>query len=400
MNILYVAQWAGSDKHGMVYGHYHLARQWVKAGHSVTIISSSFSHTRHTQPDAGWFKSECIDGIRYIWVPVNVYDSRSSVGRLVSIIFFSFLCFFVRHHSRTDVVISSSHHPLSIFYSLFIAKLHSAKLIYEIRDLWPLSLIELGGYSQRNPAIILMGLVERFAYKVSDRIVGTLEKGFEHISVKGIEGKYIYLPNGAVPFDGAGEELQVNLSNVFSDGRFVISYCGNLGVANNLYSFIESAKYLPEDKYIFLLVGSGPESARLKAQAQKFNNVFFFPRTSRSEVSTILRKSNLAFLSYSDRPLYRYGISPTKLGDYASAAVPVLFSADFDLGELEGVEGLFRCADAPASIASAIKKIAATDFSVLKKKSLHFSRWYFNGRSYDNIASKYLNVMRQIKSKG
>jgi len=51
----------------------------------------------------------------------------------------------------------------------------NAKLIFEVRDIWPLSVIELGNISSKNPLIKLMSWCEKFAVNKADFIVSTLQ---------------------------------------------------------------------------------------------------------------------------------------------------------------------------------------------------------------------------------
>lgn len=70
MNILYINHYAGSIYHGMEYRPYYLAREWVKAGHKVTIVASNLSHIRNKNiaiADDVDYLRENIDGIDYIW---------------------------------------------------------------------------------------------------------------------------------------------------------------------------------------------------------------------------------------------------------------------------------------------------------------------------------------------
>ncbi|MCX8053345.1 MAG: glycosyltransferase WbuB, partial [Armatimonadetes bacterium] len=50
MHIVILNHYAGSPIHGMEYRPYYLAREWLKAGHDVTIVASSFSHLRRYNP--------------------------------------------------------------------------------------------------------------------------------------------------------------------------------------------------------------------------------------------------------------------------------------------------------------------------------------------------------------
>ncbi len=47
MNILLINHYAGSLGHGMEYRAYYLAREWVRLGHQVRIVASSYSHVRN-----------------------------------------------------------------------------------------------------------------------------------------------------------------------------------------------------------------------------------------------------------------------------------------------------------------------------------------------------------------
>ena len=64
MNILLINHYAGSEKYGMEYRPYYLAREWVKLGHNVTIVGANFSHLRNKQPAC---REEIVDGIHYVW---------------------------------------------------------------------------------------------------------------------------------------------------------------------------------------------------------------------------------------------------------------------------------------------------------------------------------------------
>jgi hypothetical protein len=43
-NIWIINQYAGSILHGMEFRHYYFAKEFIKLGHKVTIISGSYSH--------------------------------------------------------------------------------------------------------------------------------------------------------------------------------------------------------------------------------------------------------------------------------------------------------------------------------------------------------------------
>lgn len=167
MNLLLINHYAGSPHHGMEYRPYYLAREWVRAGHAVTIVAASFSHVRQRQPDVpSGGREEAIDGITYRWFATPAYVGNG-VARLLNI--WAFLRRLWRdaprlaQHIRPDVVIASSTYPFDIWVARRIARLARARLVYEVHDLWPASPVELGGMPRWHPFVRLCQKAENDA---------------------------------------------------------------------------------------------------------------------------------------------------------------------------------------------------------------------------------------------
>ena len=74
MNILYIEHYAGSDKYGMEFRPFYMAREWVKMGHFVTILAADFSHLRKVNPTVTKdFQSETDSGVEFVWLKTNKY---------------------------------------------------------------------------------------------------------------------------------------------------------------------------------------------------------------------------------------------------------------------------------------------------------------------------------------
>ena len=199
MNILLINHYAGSPDYGMEFRPYYMSREWMKVGHRVLIIGASYSHLRKQQPSA---EKEMIDAVDYRWVKTLTYKGNS-VGRIVSM--GQFVGKLYMNYKRylsdfaPDIVIASSTYPLDIYPAKRIAKHYGAKLIYEVHDLWPLSPMELGGYSENHPFIKVMQKAEDDCYKYVDAVVSMLPKAEEHMRERGLKaGKFHCVPNGIV----------------------------------------------------------------------------------------------------------------------------------------------------------------------------------------------------------
>ncbi|PSM52612.1 hypothetical protein [Campylobacter blaseri] len=135
MNIWIINEYAGSQYHGMEFRHYYLAKEFLNE-HSVTIISSSYSHLLEKLPTKN---IEFIDGVEYLWLKMPKYGNAHSKKRVLKWFLFAFKCFFLPLKlSKPDIIIVSPIAPFSILPSWLISKFYKSKLIYEIRDIWHL----------------------------------------------------------------------------------------------------------------------------------------------------------------------------------------------------------------------------------------------------------------------
>jgi glycosyltransferase involved in cell wall biosynthesis len=336
MKILIINHYAGSAKLGMEYRPYYFATNWLKKGHSVTIIAASYSHVRAHQPRLKkHFHEEYIDGIRYIWIKTPSYKGQSFRRILNMFVFISKLYFKADYLSKLlqpDVVIASSTYPLDIIPAEKIAKRTKAKLIFEVHDLWPLSPIELGGYNKYHPFILIMQWAENFAYRNCDNLVTMLPKTLDYMVLHGLRPeKFHYIPNGINMIDWENreaipKELELLITGLKSKGHKIIGYTGAHGIANALDSLIESANLMKSEKVTFLLVGSGPEKGKLKRKAAFLHlpNLFFLDPIPKKSIPAFLEKMDILYIGLQKQPLFRFGISPNKLIDYMMAGKPVI----------------------------------------------------------------------------
>lgn len=336
MNILLVNHYAGSPKHGMEYRPYYLAREWVRAGHNVTIVAASFSHLRTQQPaiDRDWTE-ENIDGIRYVWLKTPEYQGNG-LRRVWNMV--AFVRQFRRHEAailgvhRPDAVIASSPHPFVVFPARRVAAKCDAEFVFEVRDLWPLTLIDLSGMSRWHPFIQCLQFTENYAYRHADRIVSVLPKVDQYLRERGMDaGKFACVPNGidieeTTSCSPLPEEHAAALAQLKAAGQFLVGYVGQHGLSNALDAFVESAPMLESANVTLVLVGQGPEKARLEAKAreQGAKNIVFLPPVAKTVVPAVLAQMDALFLGWNRQPLYRYGISPNKLMDYMLAGKPII----------------------------------------------------------------------------
>ena len=409
MNIIYINHYAGSDRHGMEFRPYFMAKRWAAAGHHVTVVASSYSHLRTKNPDLQGkaVMEESIDGVRYFWIAGPQYEGNG-LGRIKNMM--SFLHGLYKYadeitaQGKSDAVIASSTYPLDIYPAHKMAKRYGAMLIYEVHDLWPLSPMELGGMSPHHPFIMVMQAGENYCYRHSDYVVSLLPNAKEHMVEHGMQpGKFICIPNGIVKADWEQPMAEPpvysdKLKQYHDEGYFLIGYTGAHGIANALDSFVEAGEQLRGKKIKLLLVGPGPERERLKRKVSDLNLsdvVELLEPVKRGQVPELLHQLDALYVGLQRQPLFRFGVSPNKLMDYMMAAKPVIFAIDApnDMVADAGCGVSIEPEDSGA-IAQAAMKLAALPRDELKTMGERGRAYILEHNEYDVLSEQFLDVFQ------
>ncbi len=407
MNILLINHYAGSFSHGMEYRHYYLAREWTKMGHRVTVVAASYSHLRTRQPAvSGAVTVEDIDGVCYIWLKTPPYKGNGA-NRVANIFFFIGRLW--RHFSvlaalKPDAVIASSTYPLDIYPALRLSRKAGAALIYEVHDLWPLTLVELGGLPRHHPLIFLMQRAENRAYREADRVVSMLPGAAEYMQEHGMAlQKFNYIPGGIVPEEWAKlrENLPVRYRELFdrikADNRFVLGYAGSHGISNALDVLVDTAALLRSYPVEVIVVGQGPEKELLlkKAEVAGLRNITFLPPVPKSCVPALLEQMDALYIGYTPNPLYRFGVNPNKLFDYMMAARPVIYAvtAPNDPVADSGC-GISVPPGDCCAVAGAVIKLLMTKEPERRLIGLKGRDYVLRHHDYNQLAEQFLELMK------
>jgi glycosyltransferase involved in cell wall biosynthesis len=414
MKILYLNHYAGSPRHGMEYRPYYLSREWVRCGDQVAVLAADYSHLRQKNPSlSAEYAQEDIDGISYHWFKTPSY-AGNGVGRVINIFTFLFRLwrksrFFIREW-RPDVVIASSTYPLDIYPALHIARQTGARLVFEVHDLWPLTLIEVGGMPRWNPFVWLLGRAEKTAYRQSDMVVSMLPCAKEHMMQHGMAAeKFCYVPNGIVVSEwedsavSLPEEHLALLARLRAEQRFVVGYAGGHGLANALEQLIMAAGLLQEHPVSLVLVGDGPSRAELQQMVREhgLQHVHFLPSVAKPTIPALLAQMDALFIGWRKLPIYRFGINPNKLFDYMMAAKPVIHSVDAGNDIVaEADAGISVPAEDPSAIAAAIRQLMALPPEELARRGKNGRRFVLERHDYRVLADRFRSVFQGSVSKG
>lgn len=403
MNILYINHYAGSVHHGMEFRPYYMATEWVKAGHNVTMVAADFSHIRGKNPNIEKsFTEENIDGVNYLWVKTNSYNGNG-LGRIRNILSFTRQlkrrAKSVAEKYNPDVVIASSTYPYDIHPAEKIAKFAGAKLFFEIHDIWPDTLIELAGFSRKNPAIKHMQKTTDYAFKKSHRVISILPNADIYLEERGVEAKkFRAVPNG-VMCDSVAEELPESVTSLIeklrNENRFITMYAGGHAISNSLDDLVAAAKNL-DDNHAIVLIGDGVEKPRLAEESKNLTNIFFVEKIRKNQVLSVLKLADALVISAVKCSLYRYGAGMNKFYDYQLAAKPIINAveavndpvADSNCGvSVPSGDGL--------AIAKAIKEISQKTPQEREEMGKRGYEYVHKHHDYKHLAQKFLQALEE-----
>ena len=406
MNILIVNHYAGSAKHGMVYRYYYLAKYWGEMGHKVRIVASSESHLRKVHPVVDKNVAfEVVDGIEYAWVKTPKYESNN-VKRVINM--FSFVsALFTRkkeilQNFKPDVIIGSCSYNFEVYPIKSYAKEHNATLIYDIRDLWPLTLYELGGYSKFNPFTFLVQKAEDAYCRKADKVVSVLSNSKEYLMSRGMdEEKFNFIPNGIYlpgwkDNEPLTEEELLPVKRMKERFGTIVAYTGLHGVANSLRYLVDAARILKEQDVGFIFIGDGLEKKKLQRRASDndLENITFLGYVNKEKIPAYLSQMDILFIGLNKQPLFHYGVSPNKLFDYMMSAKPVVYSIDSanDLVSESGC-GIPCEAENSEAIAEAILELKAMTKETREEMGNKGNDFVIENYSYKVLAERYIEAI-------
>ncbi|MFT5120855.1 MAG: glycosyltransferase involved in cell wall biosynthesis, partial [Psychrobacter glaciei] len=362
------------------------------------VIAGSYSHLLHNCKD---FKEDYLtekieDNFYFVWIKLPAYSNAHSKKRIINEFLFSKkikkLINVIDH--KPDVILHSSPALITYFGAVFLSEYYKVPYVFEVRDPWPLTLIELGGYSKNHPFIILLQWIEDKAYQKADYVLSNFFNAVEHMRTRGMnQEKFTWIPNGISLSELENKQplSQECLNKVPSD-RFIIGYTGTLGEANAMDYLIKSAHILKDKQDVhFVIVGSGKDKNKLVQQVEllKLTNVTFIDPIPKIQVQSMLDNFDACYIGWNYNSMYRLGIAANKIPEYMYSAKPVVhsFSGKGDFIQ-QAQSGITVEAENPQAIADAILEILALSASERKLIGQRGKAFVLENLTYQKLAKK------------
>ena len=404
MNILCISKYASPPNYSKMPARlFVLVKEFIKLGHNATLITSDSNHFSSYPETSEIYNYEIVENVPLYWLKTKKYIKTASIDRVLSWFDFEMKLFKMDLNKieKPDVVLVSSLSIFTILYGYFLKKKFNSFLVFEIRDIWPLTMTEEGGFSKWHPLVLLIGFIEKFGYKKADLIVGTMPRLNLHVkSILGYEKPFHCSPLGFDPANYKEEIIGNNpFDKVFPKNKVIVGYAGSMGITNALEPFIEAIKLLENNENIhFMLVGSGDLKDIFEEQLKNCDNVTFLPRIGQNEVKYFLQKCDILYLSTKDSKVWEYGQSMNKVVEYMVAGKPIIASyTGYPSMINEANCGVFVNSSNPIDLKETILNIANKNVQDIKQLGEKGKKWIYENRQYSRLAKEYINKIEEFR---
>ena len=310
-----------------------LAAALAAAGDEVTVLTGMPSYPAGIRPPAyrhAIRRRERRAGYQVVRTWLYAAPATSIARKTVSQLSFMVTSVLLgwRASGKADAVVVSSPTFFSIASAWLLARLKRARLVVEIRDLWPAILVELGVLRNRK-LIWLLERLELAAYAAADEVV-VVSDGFRASLVeRGVPAAKVHTIRDGVTlseFDPARQPdpyLRAGLGA--RPGECLVLYAGTHGISQGLPEAAEAATRLTGRPVHLAFVGDGADKPRLAHRVTELNltNVTLANAIPSAMMPALLASADILLVTLRDAPLFDTFI-PSKIFEYLAAGRPVI----------------------------------------------------------------------------
>lgn len=386
-----------------------LAKWLVKRGHEVKVLTT-FPQYPIGKIYPGYkmkpWQWEVMEGIPVLRVPI--YPSHDYCGWRRALTYLSFMLtasvIGTPLIGPADVVYLYEPPPTNGLASLLLKWLRGTPIVHHIADMWPETVLASGmvrGDGLKRLAEKVIGCWCRFLYDQA-AVMTVLSPGFKRLLMeRGVPEEKI-----RVIYNWTDEDTFKPLPRNEELGRelglergFNIIYAGNFGPMQGLDVVVAAAALLKDTPDLrFVLIGTGPMEAELRAKIQEANlhNVVLLPRRQYWEMPAINALADALLVHLRDFP-FLHSTIPSKTQVALASGRPLLMAVRGDAADIvaDADAGEICEPDNPRALADAALRLWRLPRSVLEQKGDNGRRYYLEHLSLD-IAGRQMDEALKI----
>ena len=411
MRILFLSPYYGSSVASSYLGK-NRNQAFIDAGYELITYAPTPSRGL-TKDEINKFrkirKVTNFDGKQIVHLFWMFKEGKNPIGRALRYTLTAIIHFikgsFANDAKTCDIMFILSTPPIQGAMAALVKKIRHIPLVYNLQDIFPDSLVGTG-LAKKDGLLWKIGrIIENFTYRNADKIIVISEDFKKNIMAKGVPEEKIEVIYNWVDQD-AVKEIPRSENKLFAKynldpSKFYVTYCGNIGLTQNMDMLMEVAKALEFNTDIhFVLVGNGAYKDELEKiiKERNFDNVTMIPFQPYEDISHVFSLGDVGIII--SKPGVGANSVPSKTWSIMSASRPVL--ANFDENEIKTILEDNKC----GIFTKAGDKVSFTDAIIHLYQHPELCREYGkNGRKFvmENLTkeigtAKYVEVIKEVVS--
>lgn len=408
MHIAYIVQQFPPEIGAGPARAFELSRRWLAAGASVTILTARPSRMvaglRAGMVAPGYegrvFAAETHEGMRVLRSWCYSSPRGGTITTLANNV--SFMVSALMHGAwrlkRPDVIIASSPPLLPHVTGRLLAATKRTPLVLEVRDLWPDYLVGMGILDRDSAAARALFRVERTLLLAADGVVVVTDTFARNIAEKGVPQSRISVVTNGVDL-ARYYPLPHSAASARPAEDFIVGYLGNFGAGQDLSTVVRAASLLQNEGVRFVLVGDGPDRARIDRMVREsgLRNIAIRNSIPKEETIQCYHSFDVCLVPLAPIPELQDTI-PSKIFEIMACERPVLASAGGEtrrLVESSGAGLVVPAGDAGA-MAAGIRQLRALSHDQLRALGERGREYVARHYSRDDLAERYLALLNSV----
>lgn len=268
--------------------------------------------------------------VHRVWVKANQRRNfLQQITFFTSFMVSSFL-YMLANPKNYDVVYATSPPIFAAISGCILAKLFGAKFVFEIRDIWPDSVVDENELENNSLFVRFGSLIEKWLYKKADLLIPVTDASEKIISGRSSGTPTRVIPNGVdLSLFNHKSNPESEIDETVDPSSFRVGYVGSLGFIHDLETLIQAAKICESDSSVeFIIVGDSGRKNRLQNLLEEYqpSNVNWVGLKDHKQVPYYISSFDIAVNPVNNRFALE-SIVTVKFYEYLACEVPVITSA-------------------------------------------------------------------------
>ena len=272
----------------------------------------------------GLLYNSLFNGIKVYHIPLKKY--KNPLIRILSFIYWHISTFIVGLFlKRHDIILTPSPPLTNGLFAILLAKIKGSKSIYNVQEIYPDLLIDLG-YLNNKFIIKILRKIEGWVYNMTDAVT-TIDNQFYKIIKSRIKktDNLLLIPNFVDP-ELYSTKSSISLPHEFKRKEEYTNmvYAGNIGLAQEWNLIINLAREIKDFKITIWIVGEGIKKAYVQSEIKKYklNNLKLLPYYDRKFMPAINLFADIHYIAM-NKQVEKYGF-PSKVYTIMASGKPMI----------------------------------------------------------------------------